>query len=216
MAKTRELTPEHRRFVDEYLIDENGTRAYRVVYPGYSYKAAKNGASKWLKRADIQAELVAARAERAERTKLTGQAVLTEMCRLGFSDPIDLVNHDGQFRNLREIPLETRRCIQSVKVRHVRTTTRTGDGSTITDVESVMEYKMLNKLDALGKLAAFLGLNTGLPPLDAILAALPPELGAAIRGLLAATVSASSDIPRVVSANGDDPNSRDNPAQIPQ
>ena len=46
------MNDKHRRFVDEYLIDQNGTRA--AIAAGYSEKSARSQASRLLTNADIQ------------------------------------------------------------------------------------------------------------------------------------------------------------------
>ena len=65
----RPRTPSEMRFVEEYLADANGVRAYRAAYPDAGYKAAKVGASRLLTRANLRTELKARRADHARRCR---------------------------------------------------------------------------------------------------------------------------------------------------
>lgn len=71
------LTPRQRRFVDEYLIDLNGTQA--AIRAGYSVSGARAHACKLLTNANIQAAISAAQAARQERTELTADEVIRDL-----------------------------------------------------------------------------------------------------------------------------------------
>lgn len=57
MSAYASLKPEHQRFVDEYIIDFNGSRAYRVAYPGVKAASARAEASALLTKPNIQAAI---------------------------------------------------------------------------------------------------------------------------------------------------------------
>ena len=58
MKEVRAVTDKQRRFCDEYLIDANATRAYKVAYPSIkSDEAASVCASKLLRNAKVKAYL---------------------------------------------------------------------------------------------------------------------------------------------------------------
>ena len=71
------LTPRQRRFVDEYLIDLNGTQA--AIRAGYSAKTARQIGQKLLTKVDIQQAISAAQAARQERTELTADEVIRDL-----------------------------------------------------------------------------------------------------------------------------------------
>ena len=71
------LTPRQRRFVDEYLVDLNGTQA--AIRAGYSVSGARAHACKLLTNANIQAAISAAQAARQERTELTADEVIRDL-----------------------------------------------------------------------------------------------------------------------------------------
>ena len=52
---TGHLIPAHQRFIAEYLLDQNGTRAYRRAYQRCSEEAARRSASRLLTNADVRA-----------------------------------------------------------------------------------------------------------------------------------------------------------------
>ncbi len=79
-----ELTPRQRCFVEEYLIDLNATAAARRA--GYSDRSANSYAHILLKRPAVAAAVVAAQAERSERTRVTQDRVIAEYARLAFAD----------------------------------------------------------------------------------------------------------------------------------
>jgi phage terminase small subunit len=184
------LTPRERRFVDEYLVDLNATRAYLAAHPRTTYTAARVGGSRLVAKANIRAEIRAGRDAQQRRTRVRADDVLREIARVAFSDVFYLVDDDDRLLPLRRVPFETRRAVASVRVLRERTTTRstTRNGTRTRTVvsEQVIEYKLWNKIDALRQLCAHLGLDAGLPPLEVLLSLLPRDLSAELRAALAA------------------------------
>ena len=89
MTMLRKLTDRQRRFVREYLVDLNGTRA--AIRAGYSRRGA--GSRGWTLRQTpaVAAELEAAMAERARVTGITADRVLLEIALLGFANIQDYI-----------------------------------------------------------------------------------------------------------------------------
>lgn len=71
------------RFVDEYLIDLNGTQA--AVRAGYSAATANRIAAELLSQPDIQEELRKAKHPLSERTQIRQKRVLQELSALALS-----------------------------------------------------------------------------------------------------------------------------------
>ena len=63
------LTPRQRRFIEEYMVDLNGTQA--AIRAGYAPGGARQHASRLLAQAPVQAALAQAMSERRKRTELT-------------------------------------------------------------------------------------------------------------------------------------------------
>lgn len=77
------------RFVEEYLIDLNATQA--AIRAGYSKKTAGQIGHELLKKPETQAAIDEAMKARSERTKITADAVMTELAKLGFANMLDYV-----------------------------------------------------------------------------------------------------------------------------
>ena len=71
------LTARQQRFVEEFGIDHNATRAATVA--GYSAKTARCQASRLLTKIDIQDALERSRTAMSERTHLTTDLVVAEL-----------------------------------------------------------------------------------------------------------------------------------------
>lgn len=74
MSKERKLTPKQERFVEEYLVDLNGSAAARRA--GYSEKTSGPIAQQLLAKTSIQEAIAARRAERSERIGITADEVV--------------------------------------------------------------------------------------------------------------------------------------------
>lgn len=78
------LTPKQQTFVQEYLVDLNGTQA--AIRAGYSAKTANEQAARLLANVNVARAVQAAMDARSERTGITADRVLTELAKIGFSD----------------------------------------------------------------------------------------------------------------------------------
>ena len=74
------LTPKQERFVEEYLVDLNGTQA--AIRAGYSPKTANEQASVMLAKPSIQEAVQAQRAKVSERTMRTVDDVMADIGRV--------------------------------------------------------------------------------------------------------------------------------------
>jgi phage terminase small subunit len=185
-AKTPRLTPEQERFVDEYLVDLNGTAAYTRAVPGTKRSTAAEQASRLLRRLQVAAALKRARRGLARRAGIRAADVIRELARIAFVDIgsiFDLAADGPVLRPPRAIPVDTRRAIKGAKIKRRRLRSRRGT-DVIEEVEEV-EYRFCDKVAALDKLCRHLGLYKDLPPLAAVLALLPPDLAGEIRRRLA-------------------------------
>ena len=71
------LTPKQQRFVEEYLIDLNATKA--AIRAGYSEKTANEQGSRLLANVSISEAIAEAKNKRAERTEITQDYVLSNI-----------------------------------------------------------------------------------------------------------------------------------------
>lgn len=84
------MTDKQKIFVDEYLVDLNATRAYRVAYPRIKSDdtAAVNG-SKLLRNAKVASYISERMKERQERTEVTQDRVVQELAAIAFARATD-------------------------------------------------------------------------------------------------------------------------------
>lgn len=75
-----DVTERHDRFVQEYLVDLNGTAA--AIRAGFAPKAAAAQASRLLKNVNIQKALLAAMKKRAQKVDLDADYVLQSLIEL--------------------------------------------------------------------------------------------------------------------------------------
>lgn len=79
-----ELTPKQVRFIEEYLVDLNGTQA--AIRAGYSPDSATVQASKMLTLPKIQEALTAKQSKRAARLEVSVDRIEKELARIAFAD----------------------------------------------------------------------------------------------------------------------------------
>lgn len=112
MAK--DLTPKQKRFVEEYIVDLNATRA--AIAAGYSESSAKQIASENLSKPDVQEAIQAAMEARSKRVEITADTVLKRLDQVGGIDIGKLFDDKGRFLHIHDIPEEIRCAIASIKV----------------------------------------------------------------------------------------------------
>ena len=81
------MTERQKRFVEEYLVDLNGTAAARRA--GYGYKNAGGRACELLRRPDVAQAVADAMEARAKRTQIRQDEVLAELKAIAFSEASD-------------------------------------------------------------------------------------------------------------------------------
>ena len=140
------MSPRHRRFAAEYLIDLNGTQA--AIRAGYKTRSASAQASRLLRRPDVAALIKEGMRERSRRTAVEADQVLTELARIAFADLRSSAEWgpDGVFpKPSKELDEDAARAVAEV----TQTQSRTG---------SMVKVKLFDKRAALESLAKHLGL----------------------------------------------------------
>lgn len=142
MAKLRE---KQQLFVDEYLIDLNGTQA--AIRAGYSAKTANEQASRLLANVSIQQAISERMAERSKRTGVNQDRVVQELAKIAFLKMTDVVDHNGKIKD--DASEDDLSCIESIKYKH---------SDTDTGSSTEREVKTASKLKALELLGKHLGM----------------------------------------------------------
>lgn len=159
---TRKLTPKQERFVEEYLVDLNATKA--AIRAGYSPKTAEQQGYQLLQIPSVQAAIAAKREQVSAATGITIERVLKEAERLAFFDPRKLFHEDGTPKKITELDDDTAAAIQGLDVATI--------GNSEVGVGQVLKYKIADRNSALERLFKHLGLfdkdNRQRNPADAI------------------------------------------------
>lgn len=91
------MTEKQKIFADEYLIDLNGTRAYRVAYPSVKKdEVAAAAAARLLKNVKVEAYIQKRMEERQKRTEITQDRVLEELAAIAFARATDYAEIKGE------------------------------------------------------------------------------------------------------------------------
>jgi phage terminase small subunit len=145
------LTPKQRRFVQEYLIDLNGTQAAKRA--GYSAKSASEIAHENLRKPQIA---LAIDEELAKNGGITRTRVVHELALIGFANMLDYITPqpDGTaYVDLSQLTRDQAAAIGEVTVEEYIE----GRGEDARDVKRV-KFKLSDKQGALEKLGKVLGM----------------------------------------------------------
>lgn len=144
------LTDKQQLFIDEYLTDFNATQA--AIRAGYSEKTARRIGSENLSKPDIQTAIRSRLAGHMSKLEITQERILTEMARMAFYDPAELIglkmDDQGNLiglsgpQDIANLPEDVRRAI-------------VGWGY---DRNMIFTVKLADKSKALDQLARHLGL----------------------------------------------------------
>lgn len=144
----RKLTPKQAEFVRQYLVDLNATAA--AIRAGYSERTAKSQGQRLLTHVDVSAALAAAKAEREQRTEITQDRVVSELAKIAFADPRELMEWGPEGVKLKDSAALTEE--QAASVAEVSETTTKDGGS--------LRLKKHDKVKALELLGRHLGMFT--------------------------------------------------------
>lgn len=86
------MTENQKRFADEYLIDLNATRAYKVAYPNVKKdETAAQAGSRLLRNVKVSEYIAERIQDLQQRTEITQDRVLQELATIAFSKVTDYV-----------------------------------------------------------------------------------------------------------------------------
>jgi phage terminase small subunit len=143
-----ELTPKELKFIEEYLVDLNGSAAARRA--GLRNRSDQ-AAYTVLQRPHVKKEIRARLAARAKKLAVTSENVLKELSQIAFFDPALIFDELGRLKDIRDIPEFARKVIASIE-------TRVEAGSRGIKPEIVTKIKFTDKTRSLELLMKHLGL----------------------------------------------------------
>lgn len=111
------MTNAQKRFCDEYLIDFNATRAYKVAYPNCKKdETASAAGSRMLGNVKVKEYIAEKQKEMQERTEITQYRIIRELSNIAFFNIKDIYNENGTLKKVTELDDETARAISGVKI----------------------------------------------------------------------------------------------------
>lgn len=97
------------RFVKEYLLEQNATKA--AIAAGYSAKTAHAQGSRLLKNAEVRARIEQKNTELNNKLDLTAERLKAELARLCYFDAANFFNPDGSAKAITDLDEDSRRAI---------------------------------------------------------------------------------------------------------
>ncbi len=98
------MTKAQENFCNEYLIDFNAARAYKVTYKSCKTdETAYANSSRLLRNAKVQEYIQKRIKEREERTEITQDQVINELAKIAFFNPKEIFNDNGSLKNIKDI-----------------------------------------------------------------------------------------------------------------
>lgn len=149
------MTDAQKMFCDEYLIDLNATRAYRVAYSRCKKDETANvNGSKLLRNTKVQEYISEKMKEREQRTEITQDMVIKELAKIAFLDIRKLYTENGQLKNIADIDSDTAGAISQLETLEEYE----GYGDDREKIGDTQKVKLLDKTKALELLGRHLGI----------------------------------------------------------
>ncbi|MGYP003371649609 len=110
------MTPAQKRFCDEYLIDLNATRAYKIAYPNCKKDETANANSSRLLRNDKVKEYIEIKQkELEEKSGVTQQRIIEELAKIAFADIRKAYDNNGNLKSIQDLDDDTAGAIIGVE-----------------------------------------------------------------------------------------------------
>jgi phage terminase small subunit len=136
------------RFIKEYLIDQNATRA--AIAAGYSEKTGYSQGQRLLKNVEIRSQIESENSKINQKLEVSVERVREELARLAFYDPAAFWNKDGSAKPITDIDPDTVRALAGFEMAELYE----GNGDERSQVGYVKKFKLADKglnLERLGR-----------------------------------------------------------------
>jgi phage terminase small subunit len=147
------LSPRRQRFVNEYLIDLNGTQA--AIRAGYSPAAAQEQASRLLSFAMVKEEIARKQAELAMKSAITAEKVLKELGKIAFCDARKLYDQYGNLKPIQELDDDAAACLAGIETESKSCKGRDEEDEDaqviVTTLRKVKRWDKVKALELIGK-----------------------------------------------------------------
>lgn len=146
MAK--KLTDKQQRFVEEYLIDLNGTQA--ALRAGYSEKTAGRQACELLEKTHIAEAIAEAKAQRSIKTSIDATYVLNRLVEIDQMDVLDILDDDGHMRPVSQWPKVWRTTLSGMDINRLSSIGK-GDDAIESVLQKIKWPDKVKNLELIGK-----------------------------------------------------------------
>ncbi|MBR2744936.1 MAG: terminase small subunit [Clostridia bacterium] len=161
------MTDAQKRFCDEYLIDLNATRAYKIAYPNCKKEeTAAQAGSRLLRNVKVKEYIESEQKKIEERTQITQDMVVQELAKIGFFNIKEIYNTNGTLKSIKDMNDDVARAIASVKTLQkagaMKIEVDPNGKDNVIPIEHIpeqtIEYKTNDKVKALELLGKHLGM----------------------------------------------------------
>ena len=145
------MTDAQKRFCNEYLIDLNATRAYKVAYPNCKKdETAAQAGSRLLRNVKVQEYLQKKQKEIEKRTEITQDMVVRELAKIGFSNIKDIYDENNSLKQIKDLDEDVTAVISSIETIEqyenvLGVKVKTGE------IKKIKTYDKVNALVSIGK-----------------------------------------------------------------
>ena len=161
------MTPAQKRFADEYLIDLNATRAYKVAYPNCKKdETASAAGSRMLGNVNVRQYIESKQKELEEKSGVTQQRIIEELAGIAFSNGTDfaqivekeykqdIFDKEGNYKGIETRKYKTLELTETNKL----TDAQKSAIASIKETANGLEIKTNDKVKALELLGKHLGM----------------------------------------------------------
>lgn len=157
MTEYKDLTEKQKRFCDEYVIDFNGTRAYKAAYPNCKKdETAKAAASRLLTNVNVMQYIQEQKEEMKEKINVTKEQVINQLARIAFGDIRKLYNENGGLKNIQDLDDDAAAIVAGIET----TEEFDGYGEDREQIGYTKKVKIASKDRALDMLGKYFGIFT--------------------------------------------------------
>jgi phage terminase small subunit len=151
------MTEAQKRFCDEYVIDFNGTRAYKAAYPNCKKdETAKAAASRLLTNVNVIQYIQEQKEELREKINITKEQVINQIARIAFGDIRKLYNENGGLKNIQDLDDDAAAIVAGIET----TEEFDGYGEDREQIGYTKKVKIASKDKALDMLGKYFGIFT--------------------------------------------------------
>ena len=156
------LTEKQKIFCREYIYDWNGTRAYKVAYPGVKNNAvATVNASRLLTNANISEYIEFIQKDLEKLSGISRLMVVNEFRKIGFSSIANLHNTWIERKEFEQLTSEQKEAIQEIETKVIKQKNyaESTQGNIVFDDVEYVKIKLFDKNKALENISKMLGYN---------------------------------------------------------